>query len=293
MGRYDDPQPKSPLIAIIGAVVALIAALAIWMLSTEKGGEQPPRINELPLPAAESLNEEPEEEVVEPTAMRLMDVEQEQREETLTSEAQANGALQEQSLPALQDSDDLFRQQITALSGDLTELLQADDLIEKYLYIVNDFSEGQRLYKHMKFLVLPEPFVPGKDEQGLYMSARNYHRYDRLAQAFAAIDNEAAIRAYRRLRPLLQQVYIGFSYPEHYQLEDLFKKAAAEVIAAPIIEDRIALVRPTVRYKFADQTLENLSPVQKQMLRMGPENTRIIQKKLRELVQEMTKFQVE
>jgi hypothetical protein len=58
-------------------------------------------------------------------------------------------------------------------------------------------------------------------------------------------------------------------------------------LAAPVIEGRIALVRPTVNYKFADQKLEALSPVRKQMIRMGPENTRIIQNKVRMLVEEL------
>jgi hypothetical protein len=40
-----------------------------------------------------------------------------------------------------------------------------------------------------------------------------------------------------------------------------------------------------VHYKFADSKLEKLSALDKQMLRMGPDNTRLIQKKMRELVQ--------
>jgi len=41
------------------------------------------------------------------------------------------------------------------------------------------------------------------------------------------------------------------------------------------------LERNSIHYKFADQQLEALNPVHKQMLRMGPDNTRIIQNKLR------------
>jgi hypothetical protein len=40
-----------------------------------------------------------------------------------------------------------------------------------------------------------------------------------------------------------------------------------------------------VLYKYADSELENASPVHKQMLRMGPENTRIIQQKVRLLLE--------
>ena len=58
-------------------------------------------------------------------------------------------------------------------------------------------------------------------------------------------------------------------------------------MAAPIIVEPIAVVRPSVFYKYANDDLENLSPVSKQMLRMGPKNTRTIQNKVRQLVQEL------
>nr|WP_305910046.1 DUF3014 domain-containing protein [Methylomarinum sp. Ch1-1]MDP4522995.1 DUF3014 domain-containing protein [Methylomarinum sp. Ch1-1] len=198
-----------------------------------------------------------------------------------------------EALPALEDSDALFRREMLALSGGFADQLQEELLIRKYLWVINDFSQGQRLAKHMSFLALQQPFVAEKDEQGLFIAERSYRRYDRLARAFAAIDVEAAMNSYQKLRPLLQQVYQEFAYPQHYQLEDLFKKAAAEMIAAPAIDGRVALVRKSVRYQFADQDLEALSPVQKQMLRMGPENTRIIQQKLRELVQALVALQGE
>jgi hypothetical protein len=95
------------------------------------------------------------------------------------------------------------------------------------------------------------------------------------------------LAVYKKFRPLLLQVFAEFSYPAEHQLEDILVKAAAEILAAPVIEEPIALVRPSVRYKFADKKLEALSPVSKQMIRMGPENTRIIQNKVRLLVEEL------
>ncbi|MGZ8931621.1 MAG: DUF3014 domain-containing protein, partial [Methylosarcina sp.] len=66
------------------------------------------------------------------------------------------------------------------------------------------------------------------------------------------------------------------------------RKAAAEIISAPIRTERLAVVRPSVHYKFADPALEALNPVHKQMLRLGPENTKIIQNKLRRLVEALS-----
>jgi Protein of unknown function (DUF3014). len=40
-----------------------------------------------------------------------------------------------------------------------------------------------------------------------------------------------------------------------------------------------------VVYKFADEQLQAMNAVEKQMIRMGPDNTRKVQEKLRQLVQ--------
>jgi hypothetical protein len=123
------------------------------------------------------------------------------------------------------------------------------------------------------------------------MPRESYQRYDQLAAAIDALDVKQGIALYQKYTPLFQQVFTTFGYPETYQLDDIFKKAAAQILAAPIIKGHVSLVRPTVRYKFHDPKLEALDPVQKQMLRMGPENTQTIQNKLRLFVQAMSNIE--
>ena len=43
-------------------------------------------------------------------------------------------------------------------------------------------------------------------------------------------------------------------------------------LATPEIEGGVTLVQPQVYYEYADPRLEQLDPLQKQLLRMGPEN---------------------
>ncbi len=287
MGRYDLTEPKSSPIKLIVAIIVVVGLVAgAWMYlekPKEKASEGDSVVTELPLPGAEEAEPEaaPEEDA-KPSG-----------DEESADESQSSTEEPEEPLPSLEDSDELVRQEVTALSPDFAELVKESGLIEKYLRIINDFSQALRIYKHLHFLPPPAPFVAGQDEQGWHISEKSYRRYDLLAKAFAATDASAAVSAFRKLRPLLQQAYREFGYPEQYRLEDLLKKAASEMIAAPVVEGRIDLVKPKVFYQFADNKLESLSPVQKQMLRMGPDNTRIIQKKLRELVQEMVKAQGE
>ncbi|MGZ8174470.1 MULTISPECIES: DUF3014 domain-containing protein [Methylobacter] len=184
-------------------------------------------------------------------------------------------------LPDLDHSDALLREEMTGISPMLSGWLNTDQLVRKYVVIANDFSQGLRLEKNLRFLELDQPFAVDQDNENLFIATKSYQRYDRLAAAINALDVQATLAVYKKFRPLLVQVFREFSYPDEYSLEDIFTKAAAVILAAPAKDGQIALERQSARYKFADQQLEALNPVHKQMLRMGPDNTRIIQNKLR------------
>jgi len=188
-------------------------------------------------------------------------------------------------MPKLEDSDVLFKQEMSLVSINLLKWFEADGVIEKYMVIINDLSQKELTYKHSVFIQRPNKMKVGKDSQGLYLTKSSYKRYDNLANAVEAIDVQQAISFYSMFKPLFEQVYKGFSYPDDYKLGDIFLKAAASVIAAPIIEDRIALTQHSIRYKFTNEKLEMLDDVKKQMIRMGPKNTQKIQAKFRQLVQ--------
>jgi hypothetical protein len=54
-------------------------------------------------------------------------------------------------------------------------------------------------------------------------------------------------------------------------------------LRTPTVDGRVVLGRKSVNYTFADPALESLSGAQRQFLRMGPRNVRLIQQKLREI----------
>jgi len=188
-------------------------------------------------------------------------------------------------LPDLEHSDALLREEIASVSPALAEWLSTDQLIRKYVVIANDFSQGLRLEKHLRFLGQDQPFAVDQDNEKLFIAAKSYQRYDRLAAAINGLDVQATLSVYKKFRPLLSQIFKEFSYPDEYSLEDTFTKAAAIILASPVRDGQIAVERHAVHYRFADQQLEALNPIHKQMLRMGPDNTRIIQNKLRLLVE--------
>jgi len=192
------------------------------------------------------------------------------------------------ALPELKDSDAEFKQDVLATSGSaqLKQGLFKEQIISKTIASVNDMSQGMRPpAKVLRELKLSKPFLVIPRGDKMYISPKSYQRYDQLAHAVNEIDNQAAIALYKKYLPLFDVVFKEFSYPQSYQVSDIFKAAVGKILQAPIITGRVEVIHPSVHYKFADPKLEKLSALDKQMLRMGPDNTRLIQKKLRELVQ--------
>lgn len=189
-------------------------------------------------------------------------------------------------LPELDASDEEYTRDLLTIAAQLKRWLFNNEQIRKTVFSLNDIAQGLSLpAKRLREISFPEPFSVTQEGGKMYISAQAYHRYDNLAQAINAIDKQGAVALYKKYLPLFQMVFAELSYPDNYQILDSIKAATGKIIQAPVIKGKIEVIRPSVRYKFADPKLEQLSALDKQMLRMGPDNTRLIQNKLRELIQ--------
>ncbi len=190
-------------------------------------------------------------------------------------------------LPSLDSSDEPVRGALMAVSPMIGVYIETGQIIRKYMQIANDFAQGYRIAKHLGFLRLQQPFAVELENGQLLMAVQGYQRYGNLAQMVNSIDITALLIVYKKFRPLLLQVFTEFSYPDGYNLDDIFIKAATEILSAPVIDKKIPVIKASSNYKFADPELEALNGVHKQMLRMGSENTRLIQAKVRLLLGEL------
>jgi len=277
MNRYDPVKAKKIGVGAISAAIISIALTGIgWLYfkHLQSNAVEEPDIRVLALPSDSKETGTAPSEVIDGVTTA----------ESVPGATDAIVELHQDAsfvLPDLDHSDALLREEMTGISPELSGWLNTDRLIRKYVVIANDFAQGLRLEKNLRFLALTQPFAVDQDNEGMFIAAKSYQRYDRLSAAVNALDVQATLAVYKKFRPLLVQVFREFSYPDEYSPEDIFTKAAAVILAAPVREGPIALERHSIHYKFADQQLEALNPVHKQMLRMGPDNTRIIQNKLR------------
>ncbi len=79
----------------------------------------------------------------------------------------------------------------------------------------------------------------------------------------------------RRLEPLLSEALAELG--QSAAPDELLARTVGVVAQVPQLDDDVVLVRPNLLYQYQDPALEKLSPLQKQLLRMGPDNVARIQ----------------
>lgn len=188
----------------------------------------------------------------------------------------------------LDESDAEARTALAAATGEtlVTEHLAASDLIRKLVATTDNLSRDglwirARVVPPVGGRFQVEGETGGEDED-LYISPANYERYTPLLKLVEAVDVGALADAYRRHYPLLQQAYEELGYPDR-QFHNRALEIIEHLLATPQVSGPVALTRPHVLYQFADPALEALSPGQKILVRMGPENAAIARTKLIQL----------
>ena len=190
-------------------------------------------------------------------------------------------------LPRLNDSDSFVAEKISELSSGTSLLgyLVDEQLVRRAVVLVENISRGQYPQTALPYKPIVEEMQVSSDDGRLFtMEAASYTRFDAAVAAFVALDTEQTVGLYRLLSPLLQQAYaeIGFRDAE---FEQALIKAIDAVLSAPEIEGPLQLVKPSVMYLYADTRLEELANMNKQLIRLGPENSARLKAKLREFKQ--------
>jgi hypothetical protein len=189
-------------------------------------------------------------------------------------------------LPDLNQSDDYVLELMKGLSSHakLAAWLKIENIIRVITASVDNIARGLSPRPHLGFLSPGKAFMVNEKAGKLYIDPQSYTRYNLVADVFASLDASKTIKVYRELEPLFQQAYRELGYPDR-DFKDTLIQAIKRLISTPVVQ-REFLVKEAekgINYQIVEEDLEGLSPAQKHLLRMGPNNTRKIQKKLREM----------
>jgi hypothetical protein len=188
-------------------------------------------------------------------------------------------------LPSLDDSDGLARQLAAGLSAhpELAHWLARTALVRTLTAIVVNVAEGESPRPHLEFLAPKQRFRAARRPARLIVpDPTGFAGYDLFGDAVASVDAAGAANGYRTLAPLFEAAYVELGHPEG-GFPVALDKAIGALLAVPILREDVELTPHAIGFRYADPKLEALTPAQKQFLRTGPRNVRLVQGKLREL----------
>ena len=187
-------------------------------------------------------------------------------------------------LPPLDDSDALVRLLVGRLSSHPTVAawLTTDGLILNFVTVTASIANGDTPVSELKAVGPVPRFRTRSSRDILYLDPSSYSRYDRYAEAVSRLDARGSARLYATLKPRIRDAYQRVAGLDE-NFDPVLERAIDELLRVPVVEGNVALVPKGIVYGFEDPRLEGMSAAQKQFLRMGPQNVRTVQAKLREI----------
>lgn len=187
-------------------------------------------------------------------------------------------------LPALGESDTAFNTALDEAAGSpaLSQYLVPESIIRHLVVTVDNLPRQKVAVEKRPLTSMRGALMADGDELHATLDPQNFQRYEPLVGALQQIDMQRLASVYMRFYPLFQKAYQDLGYPNGY-FNDRVVQVIDVLLATPLIEGPIDLVRPNVMYRFADPTLESRPAGQKLLIRMGPANAKAVKAKLTEL----------
>ena len=183
-------------------------------------------------------------------------------------------------LPDLDESDEFVRALVEGVSSHprLASWLVNPDLVRSFVVTVDNVARGENPKAHVRFLEPEGRFAIDGAGGRTVISRESLRRYDLVTAVVTSLDTTGTVRLYRDLAPLFDEAYEELGNPDTF--EDALGAAIDRILAVEVPSGPLEVVEGIDSYAFADPELERLGPVEKQLLRMGPDNAREVQAKL-------------
>jgi flagellar basal body-associated protein FliL len=187
------------------------------------------------------------------------------------------------ALPALNDSDPVVRDSLVGVfgRGPVEQFLVPQNVVRHIVVTVDNLPRHKVAVELRPVKPTAGQMVSAGQGEVTTLSEANFERYASLVRVVQGTDVKALAVVYGRLYPLFQQAYEDLGYPGKY-FNDRLVEVIDHLLQTPEVPAPIPLVQPKVMWEYADASLENRSAGQKLLIRMGPQNARIIKAKLRE-----------
>ena len=191
-------------------------------------------------------------------------------------------------LPPLDESDPDVLGGLTELFGQeaVVKHVMPERIVRNIVVTIDNMPRQQMALNQRPIQSTPGDFITSGEEDAIVIAPENFARYEPFVALVSNVDAKTLVSFYRGLEPLFQQAYEELGHPDA-SFTTRLNEVIEHLLQTPTPRGEIALVQPSVLYKYADERLEKLSAGQKLLIRMGVDNATVIKGKLREIQAEL------
>lgn len=253
------------------AAVVIVILLALWMLFKPANEPEPAIISSTPVPApAEVIEEQPlVAPEIEPETVPAAEAEVAAEPELTIAEPAP------EPLPALEQSDPVLKQEILKFDWQpgLAGLINTEQMVRNLVVTIDNLAQRQLVANRPVVAPLDQPFaaIPQGSDQTYQIDPASYQRYEPYVRLLETTEPEQMFRLMERYQPLFEQAFGELGYPD-LSFKQRLQQALQQFLAIEPNTADTTLVRKSVAYTYADPAVEGRSDLEKQIIRLGPDN---------------------
>ena len=180
--------------------------------------------------------------------------------------------------------DRYARESIDAVNGGkaLAQFVAGDYVVERAVAIIDALRRGEVPYKLLPVGKPSTTFPISDDGLRVTLDAAGFSRYDGFAQWVGGLDTTVLVSLLNDYEMIATQALTRMGVSD-FDIRSAVLAATTQILSTPQVAVDAELMRREANWVYMDPELEALSSLQKQVLRMGPENADIIQQKARDI----------
>ena len=183
-------------------------------------------------------------------------------------------SIDEIPLPTLTDSDAVVLENLDEMLGEpaVSQYVVSDNVIPRIVATVDTLGSrqipgvvqavhGPATVFAASPLEQPDQIIrneAGDEVPQFIINPANYERYAPYVELLEAVDASDWVEAYSDYRPLFLEAYRQMGYSEG-SFDDRLIDIIDELLATPVVQEPVELVKPEAFYLFSDEKLESLT----------------------------------
>ncbi len=180
--------------------------------------------------------------------------------------------------------DQYARESIDAVNGGkaLAQFVAGDYVVERAVAIIDALRRGEVPYKLLPVGKPSTTFPISDNGLRVTLDTAGFSRYDGFAQWVGGLNTPALVSLLNDYEMIATQALTRMGVTD-FDIRSALLAATTQILSTPQVSVDAELMRREANWVYMDPELEALSSLQKQVLRMGPENADIVQQKARDI----------